>query len=73
MENTCDKEKVKNDLVIHVKTKRTPRLKSENDHSDKMTFVEVEVCEEQTETSEVLELKIHLQSGVKIAKVETKK
>ncbi|MBK7129083.1 MAG: hypothetical protein IPM74_03775 [Crocinitomicaceae bacterium] len=65
MDNNCDKEKMKSDLMIRVKAKRTPRLKSSSDQTDKMTLVEVEVSEEFTESTETLELSIHFQSGVK--------
>ncbi len=66
MENTCEKNEVKNDLFIRVKAKKVPRFKAGPELGKLTTMVAVEVCEEQTETEETFDLNIHIQTERKL-------
>lgn len=75
MENTCENNEVKNDLFIRVKAKKMPRFKAGPELAHKVTMVAVEVSEEQTETADILDLNIHIQSrgGSKLTKADSGK
>jgi len=75
MENTCENNEVKNDLFIRVKATKSPKYKAPAELSDKITMVAVEVSETQTETADILDLNIHIQSraGSKLTKADSGK
>lgn len=75
MENTCENNEVKNDLFVRVKAKKVPRFKAVPELADRVTMVSVEVSEEQTETEEIFDLNIHIQSraGSKLTKADAGK
>jgi hypothetical protein len=75
MENTCGNSETKNDLFIRVKAKKMPRFKAGPELADRVTMVAVEVSEEQTETADILDLNIHVQTrdGSKLTKADSGK
>jgi hypothetical protein len=70
MENTCDKEK-KSDLFVRVKTTKIPNTPLEP--PSKITLLAIEVNEERTELSEMLEVNLHLQMEGKLTKTDVEK
>jgi hypothetical protein len=52
----------KSDLIVQVKARRAPRFKAGSDLSTKVNMVEVDFNEEQTDTTELVEVKIVLSS-----------
>lgn len=52
----------KSDLIVEVKTRRRPRFKAGSELSGKVNLVAIDFNEEIDETSEMVELKLHLSS-----------
>lgn len=62
MENTEEK----NDVFVRLKTKKASLYKAGPELTDKVTMVEVEISEEQTETTAILDLNVHIQTQRKL-------
>lgn len=75
MENTCENNEVKNDIFVRVKAKKIPRYKAGPELANRVTMVAVEVSEEQTDTAEIFDLNIHIQTkdGSKLTKADAGK
>lgn len=75
MQNNCEKNEVKNDLFIRVKASKSPKSKLPTEQIEKVSMIAVEVSEAQTDTAEVLDLNIHIQSraGSKLTKADAGK
>lgn len=75
MEKNCENNEVKNDLFVRVKATKSPKQSIPTELREKITMVAVEVSEAQTETADVLDLNIHIQSrcGSKLTKADAGK
>ena len=53
---------IKSDLIVEVKAKRKPRFKAGSELSGKVNLVAIDFNEEIDETSEIVELNLHISS-----------
>ena len=70
MEN--NKTPIKNDLFIRIGANKKAIAEQRGNLSSKITMVAVEVSEAHTETSESLDINIHLQTEAKLMGAENK-
>ncbi|MCC6182598.1 MAG: hypothetical protein IT237_12270 [Bacteroidia bacterium] len=72
MENTCAKNEVKSDLFVRVKATKVPRYKAPAELGKLTRMISVEVSEEQTETADILDFNMHIQTveGAKLTKAD---
>ena len=52
----------KKDLFVRVKATRSPKQNTETEGSDQVDSIAVEVKQSETETEEIIDLNIHIQS-----------
>ncbi len=67
-----NKTPIKNDLFIRISANKKAIAEQRGNQSSKITMVAVEVSEAQTETSESLDINIHLQTEAKLMAAENK-
>ena len=75
MEKNCENNELKNDLFLRVKATKSPKQNLPGELTEKITMVAVEVSEAQTDTADILDLNIHIQSrcGSKLTKADSGK
>lgn len=57
-----EQSETKKDLFVRVKATRSPKQNTETEGSDQVGSIAVEVKQSETETEEIIDLNIHIQS-----------